>query len=147
MALHKNDWKDRQRIREETFFYPGVVANEVLFGPEGLKRRVTPVLLSFWTQEYLDTFLIPATEADLEVLKKVHGVDQNGSGCQDVQTDLNYILNKISLTYEEEGTGDEVPQGSWRERYFVDTYDGEENPLPPITLPTGTLLIITGYIP
>lgn len=146
MGLLKNDCWDRIKIREKTFFTPEEPSlNQILFTPEGLKSKYTPVLLSFWTKDYLDTFLVPATQVELEMLKRVNGIDYHGTGWEKVQQDLNYILVKIANVYE---VDDELlhVKGDWREKYLVDMEDEEGNPLPPVTLPHGTVLVVTGYI-
>jgi hypothetical protein len=147
MGLLKNDCWDRIKIREKTFFTrEEPTLNQVLFGPEGLKSKYTPVLLSYWTRESLETFLVPVTQDVLEKLKKVNGIDENGPGWEPLSEIFTFIANKISTTYVETGTPDHDPQGEWRERFLVDMEDEDGRPLPPVTLPPGTVMIVTGFI-
>lgn len=134
MNLH-NDYRDRQRIR-----------NDIIWRASMPGRDFTPVLLMFWTKESLGQFLIPCTSEELKKLRSLNGVDENGTpGWEQHRETLQFLKNKISLNYED-GDGEEHPEGEWRERYFIDTHDEEGRPLPPVTLPTGTILVVTGFI-
>lgn len=133
MGLVRNNWKSRQDFRDNLEDNPF------------LRAGVTPVLLTFWTNESVDTFLIPATQQECQLLRKVHGIDMYGEGWETVGVELNHVINKVSHTYED-GDGGQVPQGEWRERYLVDTHDDLGAPLTPVTVPPGTVVVVTGFI-
>lgn len=130
MGLVRNDWKDRQRIRAQ-------MQVDMISDP-----TITPVLLLYWTCENLETYLIPATPEELEKLKKVNGIDNQGTGWETVEDELEYIQEKRYRFDELRST----VHGEWQDRYLVDTHDENEQPLPPVILPPGTVVIITGFI-
>lgn len=135
-----NDHIDREKIRKDTFYKPAV--DSAITGPFSTPRLppFTPVLLSYWTRDNLETYLIPATMAELAILTRVNGIDCNGTGWEQHRAVFDYIERK---RYDMDS--DEL--GPWKDRYLVDTHDGEGHALPPTLLPNGTILIITGYIP
>lgn len=140
MSLLKNDHLDREKIRRETFYRPAV--QSVISGPFSRPPPpdYTPVLLSYWTKYNLETYLIPVTREELTMLTQVNGIDCNGTGWEQYRKVFDYIERK---RYDV----DTHELGAWKDRYLVDTHDGEGHPLPPTPLPNGTILIITGHIP
>lgn len=141
MSLLNNDHFDRERIRREIFYKPAAVPSKII-GPfsDPPPRQVIPVLLSYWTKDNLETYLIPATQEQFALLAQVNGIDCNGTGWEKYRHVFDYIEHR---RYDVEAR----ELGEWKERYLVDTHDEEGHPLPPTPLPNGTVLIITGYIP
>lgn len=133
MTELKNTSVDRKRIR-----------NSLLDNPF-LQHGVTPVLLTYWTPEGAECFLIPAREVELAALRKVHGTVMNVSELTEEQ-DLahNFVTSKISGSYED-SDGDSHPPGEWREKYMVDFDDEQDTVIDPIRLPPNTLLVQTGF--
>jgi hypothetical protein len=117
------NWKDRQKIREEEMLNPNTI----------------PVLLLYWNQEDLETYLIPLTPERAEELKRVNGRLCNEDGWEENSGTFDYIER---MRYDPE-TGKEGP---WKQRYLVDKTDEQAKPLLPLVVPPGTVVIQTGFI-
>lgn len=127
------NWLDRQKIREQMRI-------------SMLSRYdFTPVLLMYWTSQSLSQFLIPVNKEELDVLKLIHGIDENSEGWELHRPIFNWLKNKLSYTYED-ADEEQQKQGEWREKYFMDTHDEQGKVITPVTLPPGTVVVITGMV-
>jgi hypothetical protein len=120
----KNTWQDRKLIRD-------AMTLKACFP----YRDFTPVLVMYWTKETLLQYLVPCDQETLQKLYPLNGIDENGTGWEPLKDTFQFLKDKISQV------------GDWMEEYFIDTCDEDGRPLPPVSTPPGTVLIITGYIP
>lgn len=127
--LH-NTHIDRARIRNEL----GIQACMIF-------REFTPVLILYWTQKNLQQFLVPCSKVELAKLRYLHGVDENGPDSESCRATFEWLREKIRHNDLVDGDGE------WYEKYYVDVKDEHDRPLPPISCPPNTVVIVTGYIP